>query len=159
MALTLLGVTLPAVAAEPAPRLALVIANSDYANLPALPNAARDGDTVSAALNTARFVDASGSGPVRPRRNLTAEALRAEIAQFREALARAGPDAFGMVYFSGHGAAFGAGGNGALLPVDQGPKLDAGLVTRASLTDDLLAAGARTVVVVLDMCRSPLDPA
>ncbi len=146
-----------AAAAEP-PRLALVIANSDYASLPALPNAARDGDTVSAALNAAKFVDASGAGPVRPRRNLSAEALRAEIARFHEALAKAGSDAFGIVYFSGHGAAFGAGGNGALLPVDQGQTLDAGLVTRAGLTDDLLAAGARTVVVVLDMCRSPLDP-
>jgi formylglycine-generating enzyme required for sulfatase activity len=146
-------------AAEPAPpRLALVIANSDYANLPALPNAARDGDTISAALSAAKFIDASGSGPVRPRRNLTAEGLRAEIARFREALAKAGPDAFGMVYFSGHGAALGAAGNGALLSVDQGQTLEAGVITRASLTDDLLAAGARTIVVVLDMCRSPLDP-
>src|SRR5438045_2204706 len=59
----------PALAVPAQPRLALVIANSDYASLPGLPNAARDG-----------------------------------------------------------------------------------------LTDDLLAAGARTVVVVLDMCRSPLDP-
>src|ERR1051325_5677746 len=78
-------VTAPALAAEPAPRLALVIANSDYAGLPDLPNAARDGDTVSAAPTRANSVDASGGAPVRPRRNLTAETLRAEIAQFREA--------------------------------------------------------------------------
>jgi formylglycine-generating enzyme required for sulfatase activity len=144
-------------AAPAAPRLALVIANSAYVTLPKLPNATRDGDAISAALTAAKFVDASGTGPVRPRRDLDEAGLRRELAAFREALAAAGPDAFGLVYFSGHGVALGSYGDGALLPVDQGAELQAGLMTRAAITDQLLGAGARTVVVVLDMCRSALD--
>ena len=145
--------------AAPSPRLALVIANSQYQALPALPNAARDGDAISAALTGAKFVDASGTGAVRPRRNLTNVQLRAELAAFREALAAAGPEAFGIVYFSGHGVALGSYGDGALLPVDQGAEVQHDAVTRASITDQLLGAGARTVVVVLDMCRSAVDAA
>jgi formylglycine-generating enzyme required for sulfatase activity len=144
-------------AADAQPRLALVIANSAYAQLPALPNAARDGDAIAVALTGAKFVDASGSGPVRPRKNLTDAQLRAEITAFKAELAKAGENAFGVVYFSGHGFTLGSYGDGALLPVDQGAEVRAGLVTRATITDQLLGAGARTVVVVLDMCRSALD--
>lgn len=143
-------------AAAPA-RLALVIANSQYETLPSLPNAARDGDAISAALTGAKFTDASGTGPVRPRRNLTLAQMRAELTAFREALAAAGPEAFAIVYFSGHGVALGSYGDGALLPVEQGPELAQEQVTRAAITDQLLGAGARTVVVVLDMCRSAVE--
>jgi formylglycine-generating enzyme required for sulfatase activity len=138
-------------------RLALVIANSDYASLPKLPGAARDGDAIAAALTSAKFVDASGAGPVKARRNLTAEQLKAELAAFHAELAKAGENAFGVVYFSGHGFALGSYGDGALVPVDQGAATPQGLVTRAAVTDQLLGSGARTVVVVLDMCRSALD--
>lgn len=156
--LALLTLCAPATAA-PAPRLALVIANSQYQTMPSLPNAAKDGDAISVALTGAKFVDASGAGPVRPRRNLTDLQLRAEVAAFRDALAAAGPEAFGIVYFSGHGVAMGSYGDGALLPVDQGAEVKANPVTRAAITDQLLGAGAKTVVVVLDMCRSAVDSA
>jgi formylglycine-generating enzyme required for sulfatase activity len=139
------------------PRLALVIANSRYQSLPALPNAATDGDTISTALTTAKFVDASGAGPVKARRDLDTAGMRREIEQFRRALAAAGPDAFGVIYFSGHGVSVGSYGDAALAPIDQGPTLEPGMVTRATLTDQLLGAGAQTVVVVLDMCRSAVD--
>jgi formylglycine-generating enzyme required for sulfatase activity len=155
-----LAIAGPACAAPtPQPRLALVIANSDYRNLPSLPNAARDGDAIAAALTTARFVDASGAGPVKPRRNLTDAELKAELAAFAVALQAAGDQSFGVVYFSGHGVALGSGGDGALIPVDQGAQVGPGLVTRVAITDQLLGSGARTVVVVLDMCRSALDGA
>src|SRR5262245_39143405 len=101
--MTLLVAARPAVAAESQTRLALVIANSDYRNLPALPNAARDGDAISAALTSAKFTDASGAGPVKPRRNLTDAALRQELEAFKASIAKAGEGAFGVVYFSGHG--------------------------------------------------------
>lgn len=159
LVLTLLVWTAPATAAPSPPRLALVIANSQYQTLPALPNAARDGEAISVALTGAKFLDASGAGRVRPRRNLTQVQLRDELAAFRQALAAAGPEAFGLVYFSGHGVALGSYGDGALLPVDQGVDVKGDLVTRAAVTDQLLGAGARTVVVVLDMCRSAVDGA
>lgn len=142
-----------------APRLALVIANSEYRTLPSLPNAARDGEIMSGALTAAKFADASGTGPVRPRRNLGEADLRRELDAFAAALAAAGDEAFGVVYFSGHGVTLGSHGDGALVPVDQGAELGSALVTRAAITDRLLGAGARTVVVVLDMCRSTLDGA
>jgi hypothetical protein len=45
---------------------------------------------------------------VRPRRDLTQAALAAEIKAFQAALTAAGPEAFGVLYFSGHGAALAA---------------------------------------------------
>lgn len=138
-------------------RLALVIANSDYATLPDLPGAARDGDAIAGALTSAKFLDASGSGAVKPRRNLTNAQVKAELESMRTQLAQAGAGALGVVYFSGHGFTLGSYGDGALVPVDQGADVGAGLVTRATITDQLLGAGAKTVLVILDMCRSALD--
>ena len=146
-----------AFAASGPPRLALVIANRSYCAPPAPPNAATDGDTISAALTAAKFLDASGAGPVKPRRDLDEAGLRRELELFRRALAEAGPEAFGLVYFSGHGVSVGSYGDAAMALIDQGPTLQPGMVTRATLTDQLLGAGARTIVVVLDMCRSAVE--
>ena len=140
-----------------APRIALVIANSAYTELPALENAAKDGVTIASALTAARFQDASGQGPVRPRYNLDAAAIRKELQGLSETLARAGPEAFAVVYFSGHGAGIGSYGDAALAPVDVRAGSSAALITRAALTDQLLGTGAKTVVVILDMCRSVLE--
>ena len=144
----------PSRAAAPEPRLALVIANGAYQTLPALRNAHGDGDAIAAALSGARFQDASGSGPVRPRRDLTEAQLEQELAAFRAKLAQAGPEAFGVVYYSGHGVALGSYGDTALLSVDQSLRPGQRLMTRARIADALLGSGARTAVVVLDMCRN-----
>lgn len=156
LAASFLLMTATAAMAAPA-RLALVVSNSDYRSLPALPNAARDGDTIAQALSGAKFIDASGEGAVKARRNLTDADLRRELEAFKAQVAKAGPDTFVVVYYSGHGLTAGSYGDGALVPIDQGPSAPSGLVTRAVITDLLLGAGARTVVVVLDMCRSPYD--
>jgi formylglycine-generating enzyme required for sulfatase activity len=141
------------------PRLALVIANGQYQNFDRLSATYQDGDTVAAALSKVGFVDASGSGAVRARRDLTQAALMAEIKGFQEKLAAAGPDAFGMLYFSGHGAALGSYGDVLMLPVDAGKSLkseDLGL-SRATVTKTLLSSGGKTVLIVLDMCRNVLS--
>ncbi|MEJ7934367.1 SUMF1/EgtB/PvdO family nonheme iron enzyme [Sphingobium sp. AN558] len=148
----------PARAAEE-PRLALVIVNGGYQSFDKLPSTYTDGDKIATALNATGFVDASGAGPVQVRRDLTRTAMLEAIARFREKLAAAGPKAFGTLYFSGHGAALGSYGDVMLLPVDAGRDVTAesATLTRATLTRNLLGSGAKTVLIVLDMCRNILS--
>lgn len=138
------------------PRLALVIANGNYRGFDRLSATFDDGERISAALTATGFVDGSGTGAVRTRRDLTAAQMEAEIAAFRAALAAAGPEAFGVLYFSGHGVALGAGGDVQMVPVDsgKGDLAAAGNLSRSAVTRNLMASGARNVLVVLDMCRN-----
>ena len=156
LCLVMLAAMLSTASARAETRLALVIANSAYSRLPELRNSRSDGAAIAAALTAARFVDASGSGPIKVRHDLTAAMLQQEITAFRAQLEAAGDDAFGVVYFSGHGVSLGDYGDTALVAVDQ----DVGattFLTRGKIADQLLGAGARTVVVVLDMCRNAVD--
>lgn len=153
-----IAMAFPAMAMAREPRLALVVANGNYAAFDRLSATATDGDRIAAALNQAGFADASGQGPVVPRRDLTLAQMRDALAQFRAALQAAGPQAFGVLYFSGHGAALASYGDVIALPIDAGASLSpemAGL-TRAELTRSLLGTGAHTTLIILDMCRSVL---
>ncbi len=138
------------------PRLALVIANGNYRGFDRLSATFDDGERISAALSATGFVDGSGSGAVRTRRDLTAAQMEAEIAAFRAALAAAGPEAFGVLYFSGHGVALGSGGDVQMVPVDIGKSelAASASLSRSAVTRTLMASGARNVLVVLDMCRN-----
>lgn len=138
------------------PRLALVIANGNYRGFDRLSATFDDGERISAALSATGFVDGSGSGAVRTRRDLTAAQMEAEIAAFRAALVAAGPEAFGVLYFSGHGVALGSGGDVQMVPVDVGKSelAASASLSRSAVTRTLMASGARNVLVVLDMCRN-----
>jgi len=140
------------------PRLALVIVNGAYQSFDKLASTYADGDKIATALSATGFVDANGEGPVQVRRDLSREAMLAAIADFRAKLTAAGPKAFGMLYFSGHGAALGSYGDVMLLPVDAGRDVTAetATLTRAALTRNLLGSGAKTMLIVLDMCRNVL---
>ena len=140
------------------PRLALVIVNGAYQSFDKLASTYADGDKIATALSATGFVDANGKGPVQVRRDLSREAMLAAIADFRAKLTAAGPKAFGMLYFSGHGAALGSYGDVMLLPVDAGRDVTAetATLTRAALTRNLLGSGAKTMLIVLDMCRNVL---
>ncbi len=140
------------------PRLALVIVNGAYQSFDRLGSTYADGDKVAAALTATGFVDASGDGAVQVRRDLSRAQMLHAIAQFRDKLAAAGPSAFGTLYFSGHGAALGSYGDVMLLPVDATRDVTAetAMLTRAALTRGLLGSGAKTVLIVLDMCRNVL---
>ena len=157
-ALAVLMLAAPQAAAGETPvRLALVIANSNYTDLPALPNARRDGDTISQALARAKFIDGSSGGAIQPRQDLSGAATEMELAALERSVRKAGPNTLVLIYFSGHGVGLGTYGDAALVPVDVSLASARGLITRAQITDRLLAAGARTVVIVLDMCRNALD--
>ena len=156
LAFAAIGVADTAMAREP--RLALVIANGAYAGFDRLHATAEDGDRIAAALNQAGFRDASGTGAVVPRRDLTLAQMQDALAAFRVQLQTAGPDAFGVLYFSGHGAALSSFGDVTMLPVDAGHTLtgETTSLTRAALTRALLGSGAKTVLIILDMCRNVL---
>ena len=160
-ALALLALLLSshALAAPKGPRLALVVVNGAYRNFDRLGSTYTDGDKIAGALNATGFVDSSGTGPVQIRRDLTLAQMLATVAEFREKLKDAGPEAFGVLYFSGHGAALGSFGDVMLVPVDAGRDVsaEARQLTRAQLTRTLLGSGARNMLIVLDMCRNVLD--
>lgn len=159
MALLWLGAG-PALAREP--RIALVIANGAYTQFDPLGTTGVDGDRVAAALNASGFSDggpdAGGGGAVVVRRDQTLAQMTAAIAAFKAKLAAAGPEAFGVLYYSGHGAALSTYGDVMMLPVDAGRTLDNGAtsLTRAALTKALLGSGAKNVLIILDMCRNVL---
>ncbi|MGQ3178897.1 MAG: SUMF1/EgtB/PvdO family nonheme iron enzyme [Blastomonas fulva] len=140
------------------PRLALVIANGNYRGFDRLQATFGDGERIAAALSGTGFVD-PGGGAVRTRRDLSAAEMEAEIAAFRAALAAAGPQAFGVLYFSGHGVALGNGGDVQMVPVDGSPVglAAGGSLSRSAVTRNLMGSGARTVLVVLDMCRNTIS--
>ena len=145
----LLAVT-PALAQDkPLRGLALVIGQSDYANLPDLRNPANDGRDMTRLLLDLGFgvtQIADGDG----------EALAKAVALFVDDAAMAD---VALVYYSGHGIE--AGGQNYLVPVDgdlSTPEL-AGetLMPVARLLDDL-AKTVPVTILLLDACRSDAFP-
>lgn len=151
-----IGAVAPAAAADNGPRLALVIANSAYAQFDALGAPAIDGDRIAQALSAAGFQDGTEDGSVKVHQNLGRAGMAAKVQAFQTKLRAAGPSAFGVLYFSGHGAALASFGDVALIGIDsarQPMAEDLGL-TRAFLVQTLLGSGAANILVILDMCRN-----
>jgi uncharacterized caspase-like protein len=148
IAVGIAALVLGASPAEAAKRLALVIANNAYENVPKLMKAVNDADAVASELSKLGF-----------------EVVKAEDVG-RRAMSRAlvelegkiGPGDTALIYFAGHG--FAIDGTNYLLPVDvpvAGPG-EEGLVRDASfaangLSDRLQEKGASTVILILDACR------
>lgn len=138
----LLFFTIPASAQAPK-RVALIIANANYAGYRQLPNAAVDAGLVSAGLQRAGFV--------------VERAADLGIADFRTALGRFQSRAAGaevaLVYFAGHGIE--AGGKNWLIPADARLTTDAELDFQAIEANLVIraASGASARIVVLDACR------
>jgi formylglycine-generating enzyme required for sulfatase activity len=133
-------------------RVALVIGNDRYANLPAheqLQKAVNDARSVGDALKTLDFEVMSGE-------NIGRQALVDKLDAFARRLA---PGDTALFYFSGHGVAI--GGVNYILPVDV-PDVEADQETRLAraalpehdIVTDLQARGVRVTVVVLDACRT-----
>jgi hypothetical protein len=126
-------------------RVALVIGNSAYRNVPALPNPPNDASDLAAALNRLGFVvtlitDASFD-----------EMRRSLIALGRDA---AGAD-MAAVYFAGHGMEI--SGENWLIPVDAELKKDTDALNEAiSLRSVMLQVSNTTSLglIILDACRN-----
>jgi hypothetical protein len=142
----LLALAAPAQAAK---RVALVIGNNDYRNVPKLQKAVNDARTMGDALRQLGF-------SVMVAENQTRQAFSQSLLAFDAAIEK-GDTAF--FFYAGHG--FEIAGQNFLLPTDV-PAASAGqeeLVRDASILADrvierLQNKGARTAILVFDACRN-----
>jgi hypothetical protein len=126
-------------------RVALVIGNSTYQNVPTLPNPANDAADIAAALNRLGFV--------------VTLVTNASFDQMRRGLIALGRDAAGAdmaaVFFAGHGMEI--NGENWLIPVDAELKKDTDAANEAvSLRSVILQVSNTTSLglIVLDACRN-----
>ncbi len=152
LAMAMLAVTFlllgPMPLAQAAKRIALVIGNDTYENVPALQKARNDARSMAQALAKLGFDVITASDVGR-------RAMSRALVEFE---GKIGPGDTAMLFFAGHG--FAIEGTNYLLPVDvpkAGPG-EEGLVRDASfaangLADRMRAKGAAIAVMILDACR------
>lgn len=144
--------TLASTAARAEHKLALVVGNNNYANLPAdqqLHTAVNDAREIGNALERIGFEVVRGE-------NLGRQQMIDLFDRFSHRLAPGDVAAF---FFAGHGVSIG-GGN-YILPTDM-PNIEAGQDVRLARTAlgetdivaDLQARGVRAALVILDACRN-----
>ena len=134
--------------AQAAKRIALVIGNDNYENVPELLKARNDARSMAEALAKLGFDVITAS-------NVGRRAMSRALVEFE---GKIGPGDMAMLFFAGHG--FAIEGTNYLLPVDvpkAGPG-EEGLVRDASfaangLADRMRAKGAAIAVMILDACR------
>ncbi|MDQ0473129.1 caspase family protein [Labrys wisconsinensis] len=145
------GATVPAgggppSAGPPEVRVALVIGNSHYAAVGALPNPQRDADLVAAALRQDGFTSV-----------VTVDDLsrQAFVAVLRDFEAKADKADWAVVYYAGHGLEI--GGVNYLVPVDARLESDRDVPDEAIPLDRILSAvsgAGKLRLIVLDACRN-----
>ncbi|TPJ68805.1 tetratricopeptide repeat protein [Mesorhizobium sp. B2-7-1] len=126
-------------------RVALVIGNSEYREIPALKNPDKDADDVSKTFRLAGF-------EVFTAKDLTR--LQFEE-RFRNYLAAADGADLAVVYYSGHG--FQIGGENFLIPVDASLKDAADMEVQAIKVNDILRqlrSRSKIQMIILDACRN-----
>ena len=134
--------------AEPAlaeKRVALVIGNAAYQNVPRLPNPVNDGNTIAATLKGAGF------DVVDNRHDLSAADTRRALRDFAD---RSRDADIAVVYYAGHGIEV-DGGN-YLIPVDAKLERDTDVYDEALSLDRVLLAvepAKKLRLVILDACR------
>ncbi|AZO16743.1 peptidase C14 caspase catalytic subunit p20 [Mesorhizobium sp. M2A.F.Ca.ET.043.05.1.1] len=141
----LIVVGLTTVQAQADRRVALVIGNSQYHEIPALKNPDKDAEDVSNTFRLAGF-------DVFVAKDLTKLQFEKE---FRNYLAAADGADLAIVYYSGHG--FQIGGENFLIPVDASLKAAADIEVQAVKLDDVLQqlrAKSKIQVIILDACRN-----
>ena len=135
--------------ADAAKRVALVVGNNDYANVPKLERAVSDANAVGEALRSIGYEVVVGT-------NLSRRGMNDKLAELEKRIALGDIVFF---YYAGHGVALGA--ENVLLPVDM-PAVQAGeqeRVREEGITADrivrrLQQKGAATTFMVLDACRN-----
>lgn len=156
--------------AKPGPRIALLIANSDY-RLPSdkLAGPQHDANLVARALAGQGFAGLETEQSPTILRNLSREEMWQALRRFKASLANAGPNAMGFFYYAGHGSSDATGSDNFMLPVDTadiGAWAPGGrdeamrsavsvrgvteLVSDVADTDELRPA----IVIVVDACRT-----
>jgi uncharacterized caspase-like protein len=145
IALSLLATALGIVPGCAQTRVALVIGNGGYKNVPVLPNPTNDAGDVAASLERLGFT-------VRRVLNGTSDDMRRALRDFAP-LARRSEMA--VVFYSGHGMEI--GGENWLIPIDAELKEDTAAEYEAvSLRSimPLVAGASRLGLIILDACRN-----
>ena len=134
--------------------MALVIGQSAYRAVPALPNAENDGKRMAELLGSAGF-------DVTAAPDQSQNDMRQTISNFAAKVAASGPDTVALVFYAGHGLQI--DGENFLVPVDVDPKREADIPLQAVRLNDLLntlgALPTRMRIVMLDACRNNPFPA
>jgi hypothetical protein len=130
-------------------RIALVIGNSAYKTVTALPNPANDARAMSGMLRNAGFEVVEES-------DLSQSDMRRALRDFAAGVALKGPDTVVLVYFAGHGLQI--EGENYLVPVDAKIERESDVAIEAVRLADVMSALAstpsRTRIVILDACRN-----
>jgi uncharacterized caspase-like protein len=130
-------------------RIALVIGNSNYTTVAALPNPANDAKAMATFLTSAGF-------EVVQAPDLTQSDLRRTIGNFARSAAAKGPDTVVLVFYAGHGLQ--VDGENFLVPVDAQIEREADVPLQAMRLADVMNAlstiRSKSTVVILDACRN-----
>lgn len=130
-------------------RLALVIGQSAYKSVSALPNPGNDAKAVTQLLTDSGFEVSSAS-------DLTQNEMRTAISDFAAKLAAKGPDTVALVFYAGHGIQ--VDGENFLIPTDVDPKREADIPMQAVRVNDVLntltSVPSRMRFLLLDACRN-----
>jgi hypothetical protein len=140
----IIAALLGAMPATAGSRVALVIGNSSYENVPFLPNPINDAADLSAALKRMDF-------SVRTLTNVRYDEMRKELIAFGE---RASGADVAVIFFAGHGIQM--GGDNWLIPVDARLATDLNVSNEAIGLQSLTRAVSNTArlgLVILDACR------
>jgi uncharacterized caspase-like protein len=135
-------------------RLALVIGQSAYRTVPALPNASNDANGMAELLGNAGF-------NVTAAPNLSQNEMRQAISDFAGKVSASGADTVALVFYAGHGLQI--DGENYLVPVDLDPKREADIPLQGVRLNDLLntlgALPTKARIFMLDACRNNPFPA
>jgi hypothetical protein len=130
-------------------RLALVIGQSTYRAVPALPNPVNDAKAMSDLLTDAGFDVVTAS-------DLSQNEMREAVSSFAGRIAAKGPDTVALVFYAGHGLQ--VDGENYLVPIDVDPKREADVPLQSVRLNDLLntltSVPSKMRIVMLDACRN-----
>jgi hypothetical protein len=130
-------------------RLALVIGQSAYRSVPALPNPANDASAVTQLLTDSGFEVSTAA-------DLSQGQMREVVSDFAGKVAAKGADTVALVFYAGHGLQI--DGENFLVPIDIDPKREADIPIQAVRLNDILntltSVPSKMRILMLDACRN-----
>jgi len=143
------AVLLGAHSASAESRLALVIGQSAYRSVPALPNPANDAKAVTQLLTDSGFEVSTAA-------DLSQGQMREAVSEFAGKVAAKGADTVALVFYAGHGLQI--DGENFLVPIDIDPKREADIPIQAVRLNDILntltSVPSKMRILMLDACRN-----
>jgi hypothetical protein len=143
------AVLLGAHSASAESRLALVIGQSAYRSVPALPNPANDARAVTQLLTDSGFEVSTAA-------DLSQGQMREAVSDFAGKVAAKGADTVALVFYAGHGLQI--DGENFLVPIDIDPKREADIPIQAVRLNDILntltSVPSKMRILMLDACRN-----